>query len=236
MTTVGTEWINDFSGACNQTDCDYCDDTARGFGAAMQSRGHTWRFDWGNGNAWETDWRDGAFGGDDDNTQGGADFVDFAMLSTHGGAGSNHFVAAFATPHDRCLWDNRQGRLGDSWNCEWIVMDACESLQLPDPHNKWHHCFHGMHMVLGFTGSASDSWWTDDRGWDFGRRAGAGAKLSDAWLDEAYSWWCDDNPVAMACGRNADDARNRVFNERINSYYGDIPHDQVRWYWWRWRH
>jgi hypothetical protein len=91
-------------------------------------------------------------------------------------------------------------------------------------------------MVFGFTGSCSDSWWTDDRGWDFGRRAGAGAKLSDAWLDEAYSFWCDDDPVAMACGRNKDDAINRLFNERVTSNYGDIPHNEIRWYWWRWRH
>ncbi len=235
MATVGTEWINRFPSPCSQHELDYCDEVARGFGEAMQSRGHGWRFDWGNGNAWETDWRDPAFGGHDDNTEGGADSVDFAYLSTHGGSGSNYFVAAFGVQRDKCLWDNREGRLGNSWNCEWVVMDTCESLQLPDPHHKWHHCFHGLHMVLGFTGGASDSWWTEDRGWDFGRRAGAGAKLSDAWLDEAYSFWCDDNPVAMACGRNADDAKNRVFNERITSYYSDIPNHEIGWYWWRWR-
>ena len=90
-------------------------------------------------------------------------------------------------------------------------------------------------MVLGFTDGASDSWWTEGRGWDFGRRVGAGAKISDAWLDEAYSWWCDDDPVAMACGRDQADAQNRLFNERITSGFSDIPNSEIRWYWWRWR-
>lgn len=234
MVTVGTEWVNKFLSPCSQHESSRCDDVARGFGEAMKSRGHSWSFDWGNANAYEIDWRAAGKGGQDNKPGMGADTVDFALLSTHGGSGSDYFAAAFGIKILKCLWDNRDGRLGNL-NCKWVIMDTCQSLQLPDPHNKWHHCFRGLHMVLGFTGGCSDSSWTEDRGWDFGRRAGAGAKLSDAWLDEAYSDWCDDNPVAMACGRNADDARNRVFNERITSHYSSIPHREIRYYWWRWR-
>jgi hypothetical protein len=234
MATVGTQWINKFRTACNQKELKYCDDTARGFGNAMKSRGHSWIFDWGNDNAWESDWRDPAHAGHDNNTAGGADSVDFAYLSTHGGSSSAHFVAAFGVKKDHCLWDNRKGRLGNT-RCNWAVMDTCESLLFPNPHHKWHHCFHGLHMVLGFKGSTSDSWWTKNRGWDFGRRVGNGAKISGAWLDEAYSWWAKDYPAAMACGRTEADAKSRVFNERITSGYSDIPNNQIAWYWWRWR-
>jgi len=231
MVTVGTEWINSFTSACPQNNLSNRDNAAQGFGSAMKSRGHNWKFDWGNANAWETDFRDQAYGGDDANTDGGVDSVDFAYLATHGGAGSNYFVAAFGTKHANCLWDNRQAKLGNA-NLEWLVLDTCHSVQLPNPHIIWSQAFQGLHMVLGFTGTAKDR---GGRGWDFGRRAGNGAKLSDAWLDEAYSWWYDEYPCVIACGRDKADAENRLYNERITSGYGDIPHNQIGYWKWRWR-
>lgn len=114
-------------------------------------------------------------------------------------------------------------------------MDGCQGLQLPDPQNKWHHCFHGLHMVLAFTGNSHDGSYMSGRGWEFGLRVGAGEILSRAWLDVAYSWWADDNPIAMACGRTTADAQTRVFNERITSNYSDIPNNQITYYWWTWR-
>ena len=142
----------------------------------------------------------------------GVDTTDFAYLVTHGGltfvdkpaptddiylfrAGfgqnalsvpSDAFKVESSSqlPWPNCIWLNNKSRLGDK-RLRWLVVDACESLQLPgyvkglkmsvdvDPAKMWRHAFHGLNMVLGFTGSSSDSWWIDDRGWDFGRRAGA---------------------------------------------------------------
>ncbi len=232
MVTVGTEWVNSFHSPCDQHNLSHRDECARGFGSAMQSRGHNWKFDWGNNNAWESDWRDPSHGG---HSNQWVDNVDFVYLATHGGAGNDYFLAAFATRNDKCLWNNRESRLG-KYDCEWAVFDTCHSVQLPNPHHKWQHSFDGLHMVFGFTGTALDSWWTDDRGYDFGRKVGAGAKLSGAWLDEAYSYWCDDDPAVLACGRSESDARNRLYNERITSGYSDIRQEDIRWWYWRWRH
>lgn len=124
--------------------------------------------------------------------------------------------------------------LGDG-RLRWVVLDLCRSLQVghenekglaQDPHratelrhaspgNTWQRCFAGVHIIFGFTGLSSDAEWTSTRGARFGRRAGAGEALADSWLDEAYSYWCDDAPVALAWGRSGDDARRRLNAESV---------------------
>jgi hypothetical protein len=232
---VGGHWANNFHSPCTQETLSYCDDNAEGFVSGMESRGAQRNFCWGDGNAWETDFRDPAFGGHDNNTDGGVDTVDFEYFSSHGGTSSaNVFYGCMSTQHTKCSWQSNEARFGNL-DLEYLVLDTCESLDLDhDLIATWHNAFHGLHMIFGFTGSASDAWWTEDRGYDFGRRAGNNAKLADAWLDEAYSSWCDDYPVAMACGRNEDDAIDRLNNERIWSF-GDIPHNEIGWYQWKWR-
>jgi hypothetical protein len=90
-------------------------------------------------------------------------------------------------------------------------------------------------MILAFTDLVSDSWWTGGRGYNFGRRAGNSERLTNAWLDECYSFWLDDNPITMAAGRTQADAINRRDNERLGSGFGDIPNGEVSWFAWRWR-
>jgi hypothetical protein len=90
-------------------------------------------------------------------------------------------------------------------------------------------------MIFGFTDLVSDSWWTGGRGFSFGRRAGSNDRLANSWLDECYSYWADDNPVSMAAGRSRQDAINRRDHERINSFFPDIPHDEITYYAWKWR-
>jgi hypothetical protein len=204
----------------------------------------------------------------------GVDTTDFAYLVTHGGL---TFVDKSAPTEDlyifragfgrdvpfapdeafkvergsrltwpRCIWLNNKSKLGDK-RLRWLVVDACESLQLPgyvkslkmnvdvNPGKMWRHAFYGLNMVLGFTGDSSDSWWVDDRGSDFGRRAGAGDKLEDAWTDEAYSHWTGDTPVALACGRSEAEALDRLRNDRVTAPYPKIPHGQIAWFAWTWR-
>jgi len=208
---------------------------------------------------------------DDSDAIQGADTIDFAYLVTHGGLtfvdkpaptddlfifragfGQNALsvpIDAFKAESSsqlhwpNCIWLNNKSRLGDK-RLRWLVVDACESLQLPgyvkglkmtldvDPAKMWHHAFHGLNMVFGFTGESSDSWWIDDRGWDFGRRAGAGDKLAGAWTDEAYSRWLGDTPVAMACGHNEADASYRLLFDRVTAPFVKIPHDQIGGYAW----
>ena len=146
----------------------------------------------------------------------------------------------------KCIWFNNKSRLGDK-NLRWLVVDSCESLQMPgfvkslgmtldvDPEKLWAHAFHGLNMVLGFTGYSSDAWWSNERGSAFGRRAGSGDKLAGAWLDEAYSWWTKDNPAALACGHNFADATHRLRFDRVTAPFVKIPHDKIGGWAWMWR-
>jgi|GEM_PF-3346988 len=148
--------------------------------------------------------------------------------------------------YPRCMWLNNKSKLGNK-RLRWLVVDTCESLQLPgyakhlkmnvdvNPAKMWQHAFHGLNMVLGFTGDSTDSWWIDDRGSDFGRRAGAGDKLADAWTDEGYSYWTKDVPVALACGRNEADAAHRLRHDRVSAPFAKISHEQIGGFAWMWR-
>lgn len=233
MATVGVEWINNFPGACDQNELSYCDDTSVGFLNGMVSRGHSASFNWGDGNAFEQDFRDPAFGGDDNNW---VDNVDFAHFSSHGSTSSaNVFSGWFGGQVDSCTWRSDQSRFGNR-QLEYLCIDACNSLELTrDLVATWHGAFHGLRMILAFTDLVSDSWWTGGRGYNFGRRAGNGERLTDAWLDEGYSFWLNDNPITMAAGRNQADADNRRDNERLGAGFGDIPNAEIGWYSWRWR-
>ena len=234
MVSVGAEWINVFPAPCTQNTLSYCDETSEGFLNGMTSRGHTQAFDWGNGNAWEQDFRDVSLGGDDRNW---ADNVDFVHFSAHGGTNSsNVFRGYFGTQIGSCTWRSDQARFGDDWNLEYLCIDACNSLELSrDVIATWQNTFQRLHQIFAFTDVVSDASWTSGRGYGFGRRAGNNEVLSNAWLDECYSFWCDDNPVAMAAGRTPADASNRLNNERVFSGFGDIPNNEITWFSWKWR-
>jgi Family of unknown function (DUF6345) len=234
MASVGIEWINKFPAPCTQNELSYCDDTSVGFLTGMTSRGHAATFNWGDKNAWEQDFRDVSLGGDDVHW---ADNVDFVHFSSHGGTDArNVFHGYFGSKVDACNWRSDQARYGDDWNLEYLCIDACNSLELTgDVIAVWSGTFQRLHQIFAFTDLVSDSWWTGGRGYGFGRRAGDNEVLSDAWLDECYSFWLDDNPVAMAAGRSQADAINRLDNERVFSGFDDIPRNQVAWFQWKWR-
>jgi Family of unknown function (DUF6345) len=233
MVRIGVEWVNRFPGPCTATGLSYCDDTSVGFLNGMRSRGHTQVFNWGDSNAWETDFRDPAFGGNDTNW---IDNVDFAHFSSHGATSSaNVFNGSFGTAHTDCRWRSDRARFGNR-SLKWLAIDACQSLELSrNIIATWQNAYHGLHLIVAFTDLVSDSWWTGSRGYNFGRRAGNNERIVNAWLDESYSWWLDDNPVGMSVGTTRDDAINRRDNERINSNFPNIPNSEARWFAWKWR-
>jgi hypothetical protein len=230
---VGVEWINQFPSPCTQTNLSYCDDTSEGFLNGMTSRGHRRVFNWGDGNAWELDFRDQSLGGQDHQW---IDNVDIAHFSSHGGTGSdNVFRGFFGTQNQACTWRSDRARYGDR-RLKWLCIDTCQGLELTrNIIAVWNSTFRGLHQIFAFTDLVSDSWWTGDRGYRFARRAGNNEILAQAWLDEGYSWWLNDKPVAMAAGRSSADALNRLNNERIYSGFDNIPNHQIAWYQWRWR-
>ncbi len=229
---VGAEWINTWhQDGCKQNNLSYRDDHANGFCDAMKAKGHEVVFCWGNDNAWETDFRHPDFGGDSLNW---IDNVHFAFYSDHGGNWGNVMHIAFSTAHTHCQSSSDQWKLGKKM-LKWLVLDCCQCvLNTSKEHLTavWFPPAHGVHMIFGFVGNGHDSWWTDDLGSDFGSDAGSGDRLADAWLDRAYSWWLDDNPIAIAFGSNQADAINRRDNESIN--WRDFV-VTPNWMAWKWR-
>jgi hypothetical protein len=141
-------------------------------------------------------------------------------------------------------------RLGEG-RLRWAVLDFCRSLQIgtenerdletkrqlaeANPARTWGPCFDGVHMLFGFTGLASDAGWTAQRGASFGQRAAKGETLGDSWLDEAYSYWVDDVPVVLACGRSEDDAVQRLKTESLAAVAPTLRAPGIGGYYHMWR-
>ena len=235
MVGVGAEWINVFPGPCNQNTLSYCDETSRGVSQRHDVTGpHEGR---STGETATPGSRTSATSASAEMTATGPTTSISSTSPSHGGTGFQQCLQGyFGTQRHACTWRSDQARYGDNWNLEYLCIDACNSLELTrNVIAVWQNTFQRLHQIFAFTDLVSDSWWTGGRGYDFGRRAGNNEVLSNAWLDECYSSWLDDNPVAMAAGRTPADAINRLNNERVFSGFGDIPNNQITWFQWKWR-
>jgi hypothetical protein len=117
---------------------------------------------------------------------------------------------------------------------KWFVLDCCQAvLNTSVAHviGVWGGPMQGVHLILGFIGNGHDS--NSSLGEDFGDDAGGAWRLANAWLDRAYSWWLDDNPIAIAAGESQSDAINRRENETIN--WRDSTVHSTNWLAWKWR-
>lgn len=230
---VGAEWVNKFhNNACKQGDLSYSDDHAKDFCSEMKKKGHTEVFVWGNDNAWERDFRHPDHGGDSLNW---LDNVHFCFYSDHGGNWANTMHISFPRPMDRCLGSSNEWKLGAKM-LKWFVLDCCQCvLNTSADHLAavWFPPAHGVHMIFGFIGNSTDGWWTRNVGKDFGKKAAKGNKLANAWLDSAYSWWCDDFPIAIAYGSTQNEAINRRENETVN--WRDMNVTSSSWMAWKFR-
>lgn len=214
--TIGAEWINSWhNDSCKQNNLSYRDDHAKGFCNKMKVKGHTQKFCWGNDNAWERDFRHPTYGGDSLNW---LDNVNFCFYSDHGGNWSNVMHIAFSKKKDYCLGASNKWKLGVK-HLKWFVLDCCQCvLNVNSSHitSVWFPPAKGVHMIFGFIGNGTDGWWTRNVGNDFGYDAARGRKLANAWLDAAYSWWANDDAIAIAFGDSQSEAINRRENETVN--------------------
>ena len=174
------------------------------------------------------------------------------------GGGWVHWVNATFNSRDGCrvstiespvdLSDPKAAmQLGDG-SLRWVVLDLCRSLQIglvneelrPEdedrrkvlteahPARTWRRCFSGVHIIFGFTGASSDASWTATRGAAFGRRAAAGERLAESWLDEAHSSVKGDAPVAVAWGLSEEDALRRLKAESLASPESTLDPTEIR--------
>lgn len=82
-------------------------------------------------------------------------------------------------------------------------------------------------MLFGFETTSVDDPNYGKFFWEEWRK---GKSFSQAWLDASWRISHFQAPSATACGANADEAKNRVFNERF--FYPDSVNRN--WWWWRW--
>ncbi|MBL0183598.1 MAG: hypothetical protein IPP96_15435 [Chitinophagaceae bacterium] len=230
---VGVEWVNKFhDDSCKQNNLEYCDDQAVGFYNTMGSRGHTKVFNWGDDNAWETDFTHPNFGGDSLNW---TDDVHFVFFVSHGGNNSNILSLSFAKKHNSCSSRSDKWRLG-SKKLKWLVSAGCETVLNTDSAHiaaVWFGPMKGLHMMLGYIGSSHDSWWTDDLGEDFANDICDGDTIAGSWVDCAYSFWVDDDSIAIAAGETRDDAINRRDHETLD--WRDLDVRATNWLAWKYK-
>jgi hypothetical protein len=112
----------------------------------------------------------------------------------------------------------------------YLFLHTCESLQVrtgQDPIRTWAQPNQGARMIFGFHRNSLD---VSDLGSGFFREWNTGKSFSQSWLDSSLSISHNQMATATACGSSAEDARNRLFNERLFAG-GSVSRD---WYWWRW--
>lgn len=88
-------------------------------------------------------------------------------------------------------------------------------------------------MIFGFIGNGTDSWWNASLGKDFGHDAAVGYSLASHWVDRAYSFWLNDDSIAIAAGATQAEAINRRENETVN--WRDYSVASTSWLAWKYR-
>ncbi len=219
------EWINKCQEYCGNEDLGGRDDCALGFYNKMTGAplNYTGRFSWGDFNAWEKDFKDQELVGTGDDHDW-IDKVDIAYHADHGGPGR----FCFGSLHDDCrLWYD-EGKWGDDYDLEWLVLDDCSCLA-HSTWTDWISCFAGLHMILSFDTGAHDS---GSRGQKFAE------KLSDGWTVKQAWWYACEQTEGSGCyaaivGACNMDAVN--YNEHVWKA-GWVASDPIPIGWWWWTH
>jgi hypothetical protein len=256
-----TAWINTWTAGskiCRANEpLDYCDKVANGFGIVMKAAGHIWAIERKEDKADPADWvaknvRSAesicTVRGNDTAPGRGINTVDFAIVVSHGGIPDprNKIVSVGFSKKpcrlnkDPCRFCSDQTRFGNG-KLKWVILDCCYSLEIDEangftPWAIWRQSFHGLHTIFGFTGQTTDSLWTSHRGQNFAFMiVQLDLELAEAWIDSAYSLWCNDRPVAAAAGRDREDANKRIETESLSRSFDSIPNKEVKTMMWVWR-
>lgn len=201
-----------------------------------------WYGNWNKGNFWFTDSGVKVWGYEEayDNWEDtyGMDSVVAFYHSGHGGMNNN---GVFFAPLGG-YWDNRIDAISSNMiigneQLRYLFWSTCQSLKVPDvadvnptrrsPLHTWDAANRGLRMIFGFQSNSVDN---PNYGRNFGNNWNAGQKFSEAWLNA--SWAISHRQIATACamGATAQEAQNRLFNERLFEWGAAAKN----WYWWRW--
>jgi Family of unknown function (DUF6345) len=162
----------------------------------------------------------------------GMDAVCAVYHSGHGGMdGNGVFYAPMGADWSGlgCTAVSSNMRLGNE-HVKYIFWSTCLSCRVLDGQNPiktWAPANLGFRMLFGFE---TTSWDDPNYGKFFWEEWNKNKSFSTAWLDASWRIAHDQAPSAVGCGATAEEAQNRVLNERY--FYRDpVSHD---WWWWRW--
>jgi hypothetical protein len=163
----------------------------------------------------------------------GTDAVRVFYHSGHGGMDANGVfyapMGAAWAGNDCTAISSNMNSLGDHYGryVFWSTCLSCRVLDGNSPIRTWGAVNRGFRMLFGFETTSVDD---PNYGKNFWNHWRTGKSFSQAWLDASWDISHSQAPSVTACGATADEAKNRVFNERF--FYPD----QVRtdWWWWRW--
>jgi hypothetical protein len=222
----------------------------RAFAAWYSAAGHALFTRWENADVWASDFRDppGDPAPGDLAPDGGTDVVDLYYYSGHGSCptspgptDSDVLVVcdskgdAYIKIGGSCYWGDAPGRL------KYLFLDASCPMELASLRQDWFPCFGGLHLAVGHSGKVdADTEESVDRGSYFAAMT-CGLNLpffaelmsvGDAWMiagTNDIQSGC--SAVIIANGDTKEDARDRVFNERVND---GRANPTGNWFWWRW--
>jgi hypothetical protein len=147
-----------------------------------------------------------------------------------GMASDGTWVAGMGRTWDNTLQANsKRMSFGDN-RLRYLLLHGCDSLQMhfgQNPFRSWAASNKGARMIFGFDGLTYD---VDGTGAGFFREWNTGKSFSQSWQDAAFATTRDHRPASVACGATAEEAQDRLWNERL--FDGRAVSDN--WYWWRW--
>jgi hypothetical protein len=163
----------------------------------------------------------------------GTDAVRVFYHSGHGGMDANGVfylpLGAAWAGNDCTVTSSQMNSLGDDYlrYLFWSTCLSCRVLDGQSPIRTWGPVNKGFRMLFGFETTSVDD---PSYGAKFWNHWKGGESFSTAWLNASWDISHYQAPSVTACGANADEAKNRVFNERL--FYPDKV--STNWWWWRW--
>jgi len=235
--------VRDYSPCKVQPDLPLTIPEAANFRTWYDLAGDTLFTRWENGDVWGSDFRDGT----DTDPSGGSDVPDIYFYTGHGicqnppAATDPDFILVcgnFGKPDSTDI--GASSRWGAApGNLKFCFLDASCPMDLASLGRNWFPAFRGLHVAIGNSGTRnSDTLDSASRGAMFAAYSSGALfffphlSVGDAWMATGT---IDVQPgccaVAIAAGRDRNDAIDRRENERVHDHR---PNPPPNWFAWKW--
>jgi hypothetical protein len=224
---------NLYAGASIQVFPSGASDLSTPHGDVADFLGYVGQFNAANFHAKDDDVREWRYNHEYDNWQDrlGIDSVRVFYHNGHSTTKANgDFIASLGRTWDNTFFANSSRMSPGDQRLRYLFWASCKSVRTSggqNPWRTWHEANKGLRMIFGFD---SLSW--DEPGYASGffREWNTGKSFSQAWIDGSLAIRTDQRPSIAACGSTAEEAQDRLWNERL--FDGARVSDD--WYWWRW--